>query len=232
MDYVIGFAKLPVAVPLFTDVSGFLDGAWQPHFNTRDYDGGWDVLSLRSPGGRADIFPALIGGDEYADTPYMDKLPSVKQLLNSLQCPVMSVRLLNLKAGAVIKQHRDKELAFEKGEARLHFPVQTNAQVEFYVNDIRVPMLPGEAWYINANMPHRVSNNGATDRVHLVIDCVVNNWLKAVFATAEKTSFAQPMDVAQTLRTIEALRDMKTDTGTQVADELEAKLQLQLNGQQ
>ena len=27
---------------------------WMPHFNTYDYEGNWEVLPLRSPGGKAD----------------------------------------------------------------------------------------------------------------------------------------------------------------------------------
>jgi hypothetical protein len=34
----------------------------------------------------------------------------------------------------------------------------------------------GECWYINANLPHSVSNLGGTDRIHLVMDWVVNDW--------------------------------------------------------
>ena len=230
MDEIIGFARLKIEVPDFDDVLGFLDGNWQPHFNTRDYEGDWEVLSIRSPGGTDSIFPDLIGGHaEFADTPYMEQMLSVKKIVRSLQCPVNSVRLLNLKAGAVIKQHRDVELAFERGHARLHFPVQTNDLVEFFVNDVRVMMLPGECWYINANLPHRVTNAGDTDRIHLVIDCEVNDWLKVIFEEAEKTTFKQKIDKKQTEQMIKALREMGNETSNHIADTLEIKLIEALN---
>jgi hypothetical protein len=38
-------------------------------------------------------------------------------------------------------------------------------------------MKEGECWYLNFNLPHRVKNSGTADRIHLVIDCVVNDWL-------------------------------------------------------
>lgn len=228
MSQIIGFAKLPIEVPDFTDVQSFLEDDWQLHFNTRDYEGDWKVLPLRSPGGKNTIFPELIGGEDgFEDTIYMQKMPSVKQLINGLQCPVRSARLLNLKAGAIIKQHRDRELAFEKGEARIHFPVLTNNMVEFYVNDILVTMQTGETWYINANMPHRVNNYGSTDRIHLVIDCEVNDWLKSIFEQSEKTTFKEEVDKTQSLQIINALRAMQTETSTRMADELEAKLLIQ-----
>jgi len=230
MDEIIGFARLKIAVPDFSDVLGFLDGNWKPHFNTRDYEGGWEVLPIRSPGGTDSIFPDLMGGEEgFADTPYMEQMPSVRKIVRSLQCPVKSVRLLNLKKGAIIKQHRDVELAFERGYARLHFPVQTNNLVEFYVNDSRVIMLPDECWYINANLPHRVTNAGNTDRIHLVIDCEVNDWLKAIFEEAEKTTFKQKIDKTQTAQIINALRAIDNETSNRMADELELKLTTALN---
>jgi len=221
----IGFAKLNIDVPALTEVGTLADGAWHPHYNIHGYEGGWDVLTLRSPGGDADNINAeLLGQAVYANTPNMGAFPLIKKLIDSLQCETMTVRLLNLKAGAVIKQHRDFELAFEKGEARLHFPIVTNNSVEFYVNDIRVNMLPGECWYINANLPHRVTNYGSTDRVHLVIDCKVNDWLKDVFTNAYKTEFDEQVNVEQTLQMIVALRMQQTATANRMADNLELQL--------
>jgi hypothetical protein len=34
----------------------------------------------------------------------------------------------------------------------------------------------GEAWYIDFSQPHRIDNRGTSDRIHLVIDGVVNDW--------------------------------------------------------
>jgi hypothetical protein len=227
---IIGFARLGINVPQFTEITQALNSQWLPHFNTNDYQGHWEVLTLRAPGGDADnIFAETLNKGAYADTPNMEQFPSVKALLNDLHCEIMAVRLLNLKAGAIIKQHRDRELSFEKGETRLHFPVITNSLVEFYVNDVRVSMQPGECWYINANLPHRVANLGSTDRVHLVIDCVVNDWLKAAFALADKTTFEEPQDEGQTLEMITMLRSHKTETADKLADELENKLNNKTN---
>jgi hypothetical protein len=54
--------------------------------------------------------------------------------------------------------------------------------VEFYVDDMRVVMEPGECWYLDLSRPHRVHNRGSTDRVHLVVDCRVNEWLTSQLA--------------------------------------------------
>src|SRR5262249_11699756 len=57
----------------------------------------------------------------------------------------------------------------------------TDADVAFFVDGGRVPMEAGECWYLNVNLPHRVDNRSQTDRIHLVIDCVVDDWLAGYF---------------------------------------------------
>ncbi len=42
----------------------------------------------------------------------------------------------------------------------------------------------GEAWYLDLNLRHTVRNRGDETRIHLVIDCVVNDWLRAVIDQA------------------------------------------------
>jgi len=228
---VIAFAKLNIEVPKLNGIEALQNNSWLPHFNTRDYEGDWDVLPLRSPGGRSDTgVPDLMGDGEYADTVYMANYPGVQQLLNSIKCPILSARFLNLKPGSVIKEHRDAGLAFERGEVRLHFPVQTNDRVEFFSNNIKLTMLPGDCWYINANLPHRVANYGNTDRIHLVIDCTVNDWLKQLFNEGEKQLFEEEgIGKDNTPEVIKSLRLMNTETSLKMADELELKLKLQTN---
>jgi mannose-6-phosphate isomerase-like protein (cupin superfamily) len=221
----IRFAKLPLPIdlPRLQAELKALPETWSPHFNIKHYEGGWKVLSLRAPGGKADqIIPDLINDAAYADTPLMEFCGAVKELLQSMHCPVLSVRFLNLQAGAIIKPHRDHELAFENGEARLHFPVFTNEGVEFFVEEELVRMREGDCWYINANLTHAVANKGATDRIHLVIDCEVNDWLRELFERGEK-NYATP-DNAQLLQVIEELRLQGTETALQLAHTLQQQL--------
>ncbi|NOW95614.1 aspartyl/asparaginyl beta-hydroxylase domain-containing protein [Mucilaginibacter sp. SG564] len=198
---------------------------WQAHFNTSYYEGSWTALALRSPGGsHTNITPDLMTDADFRDTPLMPHFPSVSKLISTLDCPVMAVRFLKLEAGAVIKQHRDNELAFEKGEARLHFPVITNPQVLFYIEDERVPLQEGEAWYINANLPHRVSNEGQTDRIHLVVDCTVNDWLSRVVDGSDKISCKEEHTRDDLPRIISELRLQNTAASHKLAVELEQQL--------
>jgi len=167
------------------ELASLPDDAWVAHYNTRDHDGDWTGVALRSAGGRDGwLFPRPPGSAPYADTPTLGRLPYLTQVLATFDCPLENARLLKLHAGASILEHTDDALGYADGLARLHVPVTTNPDVTFYLEGEPVPMGEGECWYLDFNLPHRVDNRSAEDRVHLVIDCVVDDWLAGVFAEA------------------------------------------------
>jgi len=218
---------LPVDVPsLQADVAALPD-RWIPHFQKAHYAGEWTVLPLRSTrGNRDETLPFALGAEsaEYAATPLLGLCPGIARFLGSLGCPVMTARLLNLRRGAVIKPHRDVELAFEKGEARLHVPLFTNPDVEFFIEEQRVTMEPGTCWYINANLTHRVANHGDTDRIHLVVDCGVDDWLRGLFAGAQVSYSVMRRDPREARQMIERLRAMNTPASLAIIATLEEEL--------
>jgi aspartyl/asparaginyl beta-hydroxylase (cupin superfamily) len=97
--------------------------------------------------------------------------------LDSINCPKEQVRLLRLAAGSKIKEHKDYFIGIDEGYVRLHIPLITNPLVEFYLDGERIVMNEGELWYLDFGLKHSVFNGGAEDRVHLVVDCRVNEWL-------------------------------------------------------
>jgi len=62
----------------------------------------------------------------------------------------------------------------------------TNDGVDFRLNGLRCIMPAGSSWYFRLSDPHSVANRGAADRVHLVIDAVVNGWVGALFERAAR----------------------------------------------
>jgi len=159
---------------------------WKNHFNADYHDGGWQGISLRAMGGdaaRLYIDPASQAG--IADTPLLARCPAIGAALQQFACPLRAVRLLRLLPGSMIREHRDYDLRFEDGAARLHVPLTTNPAVEFYVDQHRVIMAAGECWYLNLSLPHRVANRGDTARVHLVIDCEAGDWLRGQIAAGD-----------------------------------------------
>jgi len=181
--------KLPLRFDprlLQADLNQILVTEFVPHFNTRYYEGDWSVVPFRSVGGRANhIYPDVTAKNAFADTPLLARCPYIQRVLAAFPCPQQAVRFLRLKAGSSIKEHRDLDLGFEDGEVRVHIPVVTNLDVEFVLNGVRVQMGEGESWYHDFNLPHRVANHGTTDRVHLVLDCVVNDWLRGLLLEAD-----------------------------------------------
>ena len=156
---------------------------WVRHFNSSVYEGDWSVVPLRSIGGHArQIFPDPTARN-FEPTEILARCPYFQEVIGAFQCAVLAARLLRLKAGSRIREHTDYKLAYEDGELRVHVPIQTHDQVWFYVAGQRVILGEGECWYVNTSLPHRVDNLGQTDRIHLVIDCEVNDWLRTFFPT-------------------------------------------------
>jgi hypothetical protein len=169
-------------------------GDWVPHFNTSIYEGEWSGVALRSAGkGLLSIYSDPSPTAQFTDTEILARCPYYREVLNTFQCPLTSARLLNLKARSSIAEHSDFSLGYEDGEVRLHVPIVTNPAVAFFVEGQRVVMAEGDCWYINVNHKHRVDNTSDTDRIHLVIDCVVNDWLAGFFpAELEQARQARP----------------------------------------
>jgi len=181
------------AALLKADLRALVAEDFIPHFNTGYYEGDWSVVPLRSVGGGSrQIYPDPASRAAFADTPLLDGCPYFRQVMGFFACPQQAVRLLRLKAGSVIKEHTDLDLGYDDGEVRLHIPVVTNAQVVFMLGGRRVAMAEGECWYNDFNLPHSVANNGATDRIHLVLDCVLNDWLRALIEEAAASAGADP----------------------------------------
>ncbi|MEI9927474.1 MAG: aspartyl/asparaginyl beta-hydroxylase domain-containing protein [Sphingomonas sp.] len=163
-----------------------LDGTpWIAHFVQQNYEGDWSALPLRAQAGATHPIRMIYsepGATDFVDTPLLARTPYFRAVLAAFACPLSCVRLMRLTPGSVIKEHRDDDLAAELGWARLHVPVVTNPDVEFLLNGMPVPMAAGEAWYVRLADRHSVANRGASDRVHLVIDARVNDWLAARLA--------------------------------------------------
>lgn len=178
-------AQLPLRFDprgLQADLSMLGGGEWTAHFNTGYFTGDWSGAALRSSDGNDKSIYADKNHGDYADTALLQQCQHLQAVVDSFQCQLRSVRLLRLTAGSVIREHRDYDLGYDQGEVRIHVPVITNERVEFHLDNRRIIMAEGECWYLDLNLPHRVNNLGTTDRVHLVIDCQLNDWLRDLIA--------------------------------------------------
>src|SRR5205814_2109461 len=84
--------------------------------------------------------------------------------------------------------------------------------------------------YINANLPHHLANKGTSNRMHLVVDCTVNNWLRDFFQNdfiqKDEIGDAEVMirDRITIEKTITELRRQTNQVAHDIADKLERQL--------
>jgi Aspartyl/Asparaginyl beta-hydroxylase len=210
-------------------------GLWKPHYNSSHYEGDWTTLPLRSLNGNIENGISIQGSSlqinmSYRNTILLEKCQYLQSVINFFDCEKMSVRLMNLHAGAIIKDHTDYDMNFENGEARFHIPIFSNPRVSFFIEDEKIPMNEGECWYLNLLLKHRVNNSGDTNRIHLVIDCKVNEWIKRLLN--EEAQIAETIDdrnettdynTSDRTKIIRELRLMDTTVSNELANKLESE---------
>ena len=95
----------------------------------------------------------------------------------------------SMTPGSEIHAHRDMIGNVGWGGLRFHIPIQTNANLIFKVSNKRVIMNVGELWALDTSYLHSVSNFGDLERIHLVFDVKVNNWVKNELLPPREISF-------------------------------------------
>ena len=230
------YQKLPLSFDIARlqhDLAKLQGQNWQNHINTGVHDGTWSALPLRAVGGDGDNATVTeFDAGRYQSTPYLEQSEYLQEVLTYFECDLVSARLMSLKAGAEIRRHTDMDLCFEDGCVRLHIPIQTHPDVTFLINDHPVFFAEGECWYMNANYPHQVSNNSQVDRIHLVIDCIVNDWLSDLFIQSGYQKVEQEYHYGSpgitddnVLLVIEQFEAMGTEAGVELAKDLRRKYQ-------
>ena len=204
---------------------------WNLHFQVMHYQGEWSAIPLRSINGEVNnglISP--LEDDVYADTVLLNSSLYLQKVISSFRCPLLAVRLLKLAAGAQIHEHKDADLCFEEGLVRFHIPVETNSEVDFYLQGEKMDLKEGECWYMNFNLPHALHNKSNSNRIHLVIDARVNDWVTTLFSMPDlknKKEIETPLKHShnEMLQIIERLRSMNTDVSDKLANNMEKQLQ-------
>ena len=135
--------------------------------------------------------------------------------------------MLSLSPGSFIREHRDPDAGYSDGFFRIHIPIQTNPGVVFKLNGKQLIMQPGDCWYANFTLPHFVSNAGSEDRIHLVIDCIRNDWSDHLFREAgydfEKEKEVYVSDDTKR-KMISELEHYQTETSRKLIADLKAQL--------
>lgn len=200
--------------------------SWTEHFNQKDYEGRWDCIALRSIDGKNQTIAGFGNTDPYLDTPLLDSLPYMRYLIDSIPGIKESVRLMALYPDSEIKAHRDLDCSYRDGIYRIHVPICTNPDVEFYLEEERITMEEGTCWYLDFSKTHQIVNRSAQVRVHLVIDGIRDTDTDAWFV---ENGYTEPpiadYDVATKKAMITNLEMMDSDTARQLIMQLKKELQ-------
>ncbi len=121
-----------------------------------------------------DDIPEVMDGHESINYPAMYKLPQAHHFIFGIMAKVDGERLgrvlvTRLKPGGEIAPHVDggEHAAYYD---RYHLVLQGFPGSEFYCGNEQVNMQTGDVWWFDNSVEHRVVNNSADDRIHLVVD--------------------------------------------------------------
>lgn len=144
------------------------------------HDGSWKGISLKNSKGDAGDTTALNVG-KGKDTAVLESCHYFKEILDNLGFRVTVARILFLPPGKVIEEHCDKGLNLSAGMVRLHIPIITHPDVDFFIENEKASWKPGEFWFGDFSKPHRLHNRSSITRVHLVMDCRMTEESLALF---------------------------------------------------
>lgn len=102
-------------------------------------------------------------------TPHLARCDYVTQVMASFGEVLARSRFMKLAAGAQVSEHVDFNYHWYN-RVRIHIPITTYPDVQFYCGDQQVHMRAGECWIFDSWQRHKVVNNSPFDRTHLVID--------------------------------------------------------------
>jgi len=79
------------------------------------------------------------------------------------------VMFARMAPGGIIQPHVDAGPA-ARWPHKIHVPLTTNPQVEFFIDGICHTLREGQAYEVNNLVPHAVRNRGDSDRIHLIFE--------------------------------------------------------------
>jgi hypothetical protein len=177
------FLKLPIrfdAEALEREVRALPDSAWVPH--PTGFKGN-EAVRLVTVGGEAnDVFAGPM-----RPTENLDRCPYIQQVMGEIGGVWSRSRLMGLGPGAEVPAHIDSHYHW-RTHVRIHVPVITDPKVLFTCADETTHMAAGECWLFDSFVWHRVHNGWTERRVHLVLDTVMTDSLRALVDAARAGS--------------------------------------------
>lgn len=153
---------------------------WDQHNERKDFEGS-SHKCVNDIGLRFNDLKNLDQGyDKYTSEhdsvwlPAAAKLPQVRPIIFGLMARCEATRLggvliTRIPPGGHVLPHTDMGWHPEYYQLKVYVPILSNPQVVNRVEDERVIMAPGDAWYFDNTKEHEVINGGETERITLIV---------------------------------------------------------------
>lgn len=162
------FIQLPLsfdAAALAAEIDALGEAPWKPH--PQGFPGN-SMLPLVAVGGDPDN-EAFAGPMQ--STAHLARCAYLSQAIASFGAVVGRTRLMRLAGQAEVTRHADQGYYWTE-RVRVHVPIVTQPTVRFECGDAAINMAAGECWIFDTWRQHRVLNDAAQSRIHLVCDTV------------------------------------------------------------
>ena len=172
----------PVATETTTAIAQEIIQAGIPYQKSYgDYQsGGWLTAMIYNTSGKSENNVVTEG--EAKPTELLDIMPTTRNFLESLGLNYFAVRIAKTEPGAYLWEHRDYLELGSNNKLRLHVPLVTNKDAVMQFSDCSVHMALGSIWKLNPTVNHAISNTGTSERIHLILDCYMNDTLRDMVA--------------------------------------------------
>ncbi|GAB3350234.1 aspartyl/asparaginyl beta-hydroxylase domain-containing protein [Lysobacter tyrosinilyticus] len=168
MKLPVPFVQLPLlfdAEALATEIDAIGESHWRAH--PQGFPGN-SMLPLVAVNGNPDD-EGFAGAMQ--PTEYLQRCPYLAQVFASIGATVGRSRLMRLAGQAEVTRHADQGYYWAE-RVRVHVPIVTQPTVRFECGGVAINMAAGQCWIFDTWRQHRVLNDAASSRVHLVIDTV------------------------------------------------------------
>jgi len=158
---------------------------------------GWKTASLLNATGNSD--DVVVADCQAVHTDALRLMPATENLLRSLNLDYMWVRVARLEPNSFLWEHRDFSELKKVPRLRLHIPLQTHPDSYLVIAGQRIFMKSGFIWKLNPTFPHGVCNRSPVARLHLILDCYVNEtiqrWLESERLDSSLTQQLPVLDI-------------------------------------
>lgn len=160
---------------------------WTAEYSDYQSGGWWTASLLNESGDPGDV---VIRDCQPRPTRLLERLPHVQRLLDGVSLTIMWARLARLSPNSFLWEHRDYGDLNQVDRCRLHIPLSTCDSAFMIIGGQRVHLAAGNVWRLTPTIPHGACNLYGPDRIHVIIDCYVDDDYHAKVNNSPSLDFA------------------------------------------